>query len=209
MSGATLRHGADGSVELRVNGVFVMDDVETTSERELGRDVLARGARDILVGGLGLGFTAREILASPEVSSLIVAEIHRDIADWMHDGLIRGADLLADKRLDLRIADVRDVVVRMPPSSLDAMLLDVDNGPDYLVYDANAAVYQSDFIAVCAARLRDGGTLSLWSQDDSTALREALAEHFTEVSADCHPVRLQGRDENYWIVRGTRPRAGR
>ena len=209
MSGATLRHRADGSVELRVNGIFVMDDVETSSERELARHVLARGARDILVGGLGLGFTARELLASAQVNGLIVAEIHGEIAEWMSDGTIAGADLLDDHRLDLRIGDVRDVVGHAERSSLDAILLDVDNGPDYLVYDANAAVYRSEFLAVCAERLRPGGTLSLWSQADSAPLRAALAEHFDEGDAECLPVTLQGRDEKYWIVRGSGPEAGR
>ncbi len=209
MSGATLRRRADGSVELRVNGVFVMDDVETSSERELAQDVLAHGAREILVGGLGLGFTARELLESSAVDRLIVAEIHGEIADWMRAGTIGGADLLSDDRLDLTIGDVRDIVERQPRGSLDAILLDVDNGPDFLVYDANAAVYQSGFIGTCAERLRTGGVLSLWSQDDSPPLRAALAEHFDRVVADCHPVRLQGRDEQYWIVRGSGPKPGR
>lgn len=209
MSGATLRHRSDGSVELRVNGVFVMDDVETSSERELARDVLARSAREILVGGLGLGFTVRDLLASTQVSRLVVAEIHAEIAGWMRAGTIDGADLLADDRLDLIIGDVRDVVGRQPAHGLDAILLDVDNGPDYLVHDDNAAIYRSDFVGICADRLRAGGTLSLWSQADSAPLRAALAKHFAEVTADCHPVRLQGRDENYWIVRGTGPKPGR
>lgn len=209
MAGATLRRRADGSVELRVNGVFVMDDVETSSERELAHDVLARGAREILIGGLGLGFTAREILADSAVARLIVAEIHAEIVDWMRDGAIPGADLLSDDRLELAIGDLRDIVRRQPAGGLDAILLDVDNGPDFLVYDDNAAVYQSGFIGACAARLRPVGTLSLWSQADSAPLRAALAEHFTEVSADRHPVRLQGREENYWIVRGSGPKPGR
>lgn len=209
MTGASLRRRDDGSVELRVNGVFVMDDVETSSERALAQSVLDYGARAILVGGLGLGFTARELLADPAVTRVTVAEIHPEIAGWMRDGVIAGADLFDDRRFDLRPGDVRDIVASAPAGSLDAILLDVDNGPDFLVYEDNAGLYQSDFIGVCATRLAAGGHLSLWSQADSARLREVLGEHFASVTAESRPVRLQGHDENYFILRGTGPRAPR
>ena len=209
MTGASVRRRDDGSIELRVNGVFVMDDIETSSERALARSVLAAGARDVLVGGLGLGFTARELLADPAVTRVTAAEIHAEIADWMREGTIAGAELFDDPRFDLHIGDVRDLVDSMPAASLDAILLDVDNGPDFLVYEANAVVYQSAFLRVCADRLRAGGHLSLWSQADSAPLRGALAEHFAGVTVELLPVDLQGRAENYWILRGTGPKAPR
>lgn len=209
MTGASLRRRDDGSIELRVNGVFVMDDVETSSERALARSVLAAGAQDVLVGGLGLGFTARELLADPAVTRVTVAEIHAEISDWMRDGTIAGAEVFDDPRFDLRIGDVRGIVESVPAASLDAILLDVDNGPDFLVYEDNARVYQSAFIAVCADRLRAGGQLSLWSQADSAPVRIALAEHFGGVTVESLPVNLQDRAENYWILRGTGPKAPR
>lgn len=209
MTGAILRRREDGSVELRVNGVFVMDDTETSSERALAHTVLAAGAKDILLGGLGLGYTARELLADATVQSLAVAELHGEIADWMRAGTIPGADILADDRLDLRIGDVRDVVRARDVASLDALLLDVDNGPDFLVYDANAAVYQPGFVEECARRLRPHGILSLWSMSDSEPLRNALAEHFHEVTAEPLPVTLQDRAEHYWILRGSMPKRPR
>lgn len=209
MTGASLRRRGDGTVELRVNGVFVMDDSETSTERALALSVLDAGAREVVVGGLGLGFTTRELLTDPQVTRVTVAEIHPEIAAWMRDGTIAGADLLDDPRLDLRFGDVRDVVASLEPASLDAILLDVDNGPDYLVYDDNAGVYQSEFIGVCARRLREDGHLSLWSMADSADLRAALGEHFAFVTVDKLPVRLQARDESYWILRGTTPRGAR
>jgi spermidine synthase len=209
MTGASLRRRDDGAVELRVNGIFVMDDAETSSERALARSVLDAGARNVLVGGLGLGFTTRELLADPAVSRVTVAEIHPEIADWMRDGTISGADLFDDPRFELRPGDVRDVVSSEPLRSLDAILLDVDNGPGFLVYEDNAGVYQLDFIAVCSARLKPDGHLSLWSQADSTRLRAVLGEHFAAVAVESLPVNLQGRAENYWILRGTRPQAPR
>lgn len=202
MTGAQLRRRADGAIELRVNGVFVMDDVETSSERALAQSVLDLGAREILVGGLGLGFTLRALLHSPQVSRAVVAEMEPQIARWMADGTIPGADLLADPRTEVVIDDVRAVVAAQPPASLDAIVLDVDNGPDFLVHDANATVYEAPFIETCAARLRRGGHVCIWSMADSPPLRQALAAHLDEVSGEAVPVRLQGRDERYWILSG-------
>lgn len=205
MDEVMLRRRSDGAIELRVNGVFVMDDVETASERLLARSVVDAGGRDVLVGGLGLGFTLRELLAS-EVTRVVVAELHAPIVGWMRDGTIPGADLLDDPRTEVVVDDVRAVVAGQPGRSLDAICLDVDNGPDFLVHDANAAVYGSDFVATCAGRLRPGGRLSIWSMADSEPVRAGLAEHFEQVEADCIDVRLQGRDEHYWILSGLRPR---
>ena len=199
-----MRRRDDGSIELRVNGVFVMDDVETTSEERLGRAVLDLGAEDILVGGLGLGHTLRTLLATPDVCRVIVAVLHPEIVDWMRDGTIPGADLLADPRTEVAIDDVRTVVAAQPAASLDAIVLDVDNGPDFLVHDANAEVYSAPFLATCAERLRPGGAVCIWSMAESAPLREAMAEQLVDVRADAVPVTLQGRAERYWIFIGTR-----
>ena len=204
MTGPTLRRRDDGALELRVNGVFVMDDVETSSEQALARTVIDLGAREILVGGLGLGYTLHALLASPQVTKVVVAELHPEIVGWMRDGTIPGADLLADERTRVVVGDVRDVVAARAPASLDAIALDVDNGPDFLVHDANAAVYGIDFVEVCTSRLRPGGHLCVWSMNDSEKLRRAMGDHLTDVQAEVIDVRLQGRDEHYWIVSGTR-----
>lgn len=206
MTGATLRRRDDGATELRVNGVFVMDDRETSSERELARIVLDLGAADLLVGGLGLGHTLRELLTSSVVRRVVVAELHPEIADWMRDGTIPGADLLADPRTELVLDDVRAVVEAQAPGSLDAIVLDVDNGPDFLVHDHNAQIYETAFVQTCAERLRPGGHLCIWSMGPSPAVAAALATAFDDVAERSIPVRLQGRDEHYWILTGSRRR---
>jgi spermidine synthase len=204
MDEVTLRRRDDGTVELRVNGVFVMDDVETSSERLLAHHVLDAGARRILVGGLGLGYTARELLADADVEHVVVAELHREIVDWMRDATIPGADLLADPRLEIVVGDVRDVVTDQPPGSLDAIVLDVDNGPDFLVHDANRGLYRSAFVATCARRIRPDGMLAVWSMSDSESLRRAMSEHLMDVRSFPVPVVLQGRNESYWVTTGRR-----
>ncbi|MEV7395599.1 hypothetical protein [Aeromicrobium sp. NPDC092404] len=203
MTGPTWRRRDDGALELRVNGVFVMDDVETSSEVALARTVIELGAREVLVGGLGLGYTLRALLASPQVTRVVVAELHPEIVDWMRTGEIPGADLLADGRVRVAVGDVRDAVADQP-ASLDAIVLDVDNGPDFLVHDANAAVYGSEFIDVCANRLRPGGHLCVWSMAASEDLVARLSAVLSDVREEAVPVTLQGRAEHYWIVSGTR-----
>jgi spermidine synthase len=190
-----VRRRADGALELRVNGVFVMDDVETTSERRLAEVVLDRDARDVLVGGLGLGFTVRALLEDAGVRMVLVAELHPEVI---------AAATVDDSRLEVVIGDVRDLVAEQPPAFWDAVLLDVDNGPDSLVHAGNAAVYGDAFVAECARVLRSGGTLAVWSMADSPTLRATLGAHFVDVETERVPVRLQGRDEAYWILTARR-----
>jgi spermidine synthase len=205
MTGPILRRRDDGATELRVNGVFVMDDRQTASERALARAVVGRGARDVLVGGLGLGFTLRELLTAP-VRRVVVVERHREIVDWMRDGTIAGADLLTDPRVEVVLDDVRAAVVEQPAGSLDAIVLDIDNGPDFLVHDDNAAVYGPSFVGVCAERLRPGGHLCVWSMAPSDTVVASLRASFERVEQTSVPVRLQDRAEHYWILTGSHPR---
>lgn len=196
-----VRLRSDGATELRVNGVFVMDDVETSSERLLADLVLAEGAREVLVGGLGLGFTAGALLDG-DVERLVVAELHPEVVAAVRDGAGAGPAVLDDPRCTVVVGDVRDVVAAQPDAALDAVLLDVDNGPDFLVHDANAAVYTTDGLADAARVLRPGGTLAVWSMADSAALRERLARLLDDVAAVPVPVDLQGRQEHYWVLSG-------
>lgn len=195
MSEVVVRRRDDGARELRVNGVFVMDDVETTSERRLAELVIERGARDVMVGGLGLGFTVRTLLADDRVRRVVVAELYPEVV---------AANTLADPRLEVVVGDVRDLVTAHVDACADAVLLDVDNGPDSLVHSDNAAVYGDAFVAECARILKPDGTLAVWSMADSPALRAVLGTHLTDVEAERVPVRLQGRDEGYWILSARR-----
>ncbi len=192
---------ADGATELRVNGVFVMDDAETSSERLLAELVLDLGAREVLVGGLGLGYTAQALLAG-DVERLVVAELHGDVVAAVRAGAGAGPSVLDDPRCTVEVGDVRDVVAAQPDASLDAVLLDVDNGPDFLVHETNAAVYAADGLADAARVLRPGGTLAVWSMADSAPLRARLAALLDDVGAVAVPVDLQGRSEHYWVLTG-------
>jgi spermidine synthase len=173
---ALLRRG-EGHLELRVNGVFVMDTVETTSERVLAEATLQRldDPGVILLGGLGLGFTVRALLEDDRVKRVFVVEIEPDVVGWMRDGDIPGgAQLLADPRVEVVVGDVRDVLPAMPAGSLDGIILDVDNGPEHLVYESNAGVYEVGFLGICLSRLRPSGAFTVWSSTRSAALVDGL-----------------------------------
>jgi spermidine synthase len=118
----------------------------------------------------------------------------------MRDGTIpHGPAFLADERLAVVCADVRQAMAEAGPATYDLVLLDVDNGPGFLVYDDNAAVYREPFLRTVAAALRPGGAVAVWSSAESPALREALTEVFGHATAIPLDVRLQSRDEQYWL----------
>lgn len=198
-----LRRRPDGALELWVNGVFVMDDAETSSEELLASaalDAVLRPAR-VLVGGLGLGYTVRALLADSRVESVLVAEIEPAVVQWMRDGLV--PSVLDDERVRVIVGDVRDVVLTQPLGSLDGLLLDVDNGPDFLVYNENSALYESDFLGECRLRLAPGGVLTVWSSSASAALEAVMREVFGGCEVRPVPVRLQGRAETYYVYQGS------
>jgi spermidine synthase len=198
-----LRRRTDGALELRVNGVFVMDDQETRSEELLAAaalEALNQPGR-LLVGGLGLGYTVRALLADTRARQVLVAEIEPDLVQWMRDGLL--PSVLEDPRVEVLVGDVRDLVRDQPDGWLDGILLDVDNGPDFLVYDGNVAIYRPDFLAECRRKLRSGGTLTVWSSSDSAPLAGAVRDAFGNCVVRPVPVVLQGRAETYYVYQAS------
>jgi spermidine synthase len=189
-------------LELRVNGVFVMDNVEVSTERALAREALAlvEDPRAVVVGGLGLGFTMHEVLADSRVELCSVVEIEQALVDWMRDGTVPdGPGLLADARVNVVVADVAVALAEARPATYDLVLLDVDNGPDNLVHVGNAALYEPPALSSARAALRPGGALVVWSSHEAPDLEASLRGVFDDVEARSHEVRLQERDERYWL----------
>lgn len=197
------RRDDDGALELRVNGVFVMDDRETSSEELLASAALASVRRPdrVLVGGLGLGYTVRALLADDRLGEVVVAEIEPDLVTWMRSGLV--PSVLDDPRVAVVVGDVRAVVASSSDASLDGILLDVDNGPGFLVYNENSAIYASPFLTVCRSKLRTGGVLTVWSSSASDALETAVTTVFGACAVTPVPVTLQGRAETYYVYQGS------
>jgi spermidine synthase len=189
-------------LELRVNGVFVMDTFETSSEKGLATAALKQveNPRNVVIGGLGLGFTMHEVLADKRVERLVVVEIEDALVQWMREGTVpHGPSYLADERVSVMTADIRVAMAEATPATYDLVLLDVDNGPGFLVYDENEAIYQTQFLKEVKECLRPGGALVIWSAAESPTLRAEMQQVFGETVAVPYDVTLQSREEHYWI----------
>lgn len=190
------------TLELRANGVFVMDTLETGTEQALAENALLAvdDPRAVVVGGLGLGFTMHQVLADSRVEKCAVVEIEEALVRWMRDGTIpHGPAMLADERVTVVVADIAVAMAEAPPASYDLVLLDVDNGPGYLVHDANAQLYREPFLRSAKDVLRPGGAIAIWSAARAPELEEALRSVFGEAHGHAHDVLLQDRDEKYWL----------
>lgn len=204
---ADVRTSAVSVLELRVNGVFVMDNVETSSEKRMAEAALGlvEPPRAVVIGGLGLGFTMHEVLADHRVERLVVVEVEEALIQWMRDGTIpHGPAYLADERLTVMNADIRMAMAEATPAAYDLVLLDVDNGPDFIVYDENRVIYEKDFLQQARTALRPGGALMIWSSSESSQLRGEMHEAFGNVNPISHEVTLQqgagpAREEQYWL----------
>ncbi len=196
----TEEHAAD-ALELRVNGVFVMDTRETGSEVELAGAALDLVAdpRDVVVAGLGLGFTTQRVLADKRVERVVVVEIEEELVGWMRNGTIpHGPAILADKRVHIVAADIV-MAVAEATSTYDLVLLDVDNGPGHLVHGDNARLYEQEFLTRTQELLNPGGAVVVWSANPAPELREVMHDVFGNCTEHRHDVLLQGREEEYLL----------
>jgi spermidine synthase len=205
------RLGAGRSVdELIINGAFAMDSSESSTERMLGELALPSGhAKRILVGGLGLGYTVAAVCAK-DVDVIDVVEIEECLVDWAYQGVTATlAAMASDPRVRLHTADIRRVLEGLdegPIGPWDAIVLDVDNGPDFLIHAENQALYGEAGLRAAYAQLALGGTLAIWCQGPAPRLRAALQkvsgcthEYLSEVSRG-------DRSFEYAIYTVSRPR---
>jgi len=173
-----------------VNGAFAMDSAETGSERALA--TLAEPGSRVLVGGLGLGFTAAALLDA-DVGSVDVVEVEEALVSWAQEGLTpRLGRVGRDPRARLWVADVRGVLTGSNPEPTgpwDAILLDVDNGPDFLIHAENSSLYEVETLTAAFARLQSGGTLAIWCQGAQAELWSRLRALDSNAQERLHEVR--------------------
>jgi spermidine synthase len=194
-----------------VNGAFAMDSTETHSERELGR--IAAGAPRVLVGGLGLGHTVVAVLDEADRLGLTVGvdvvELEGDLVAWAREGRTTTlARVAADARVRLHVDDVAAVLAGAgsgPGGPWDAILLDVDNGPDFLIHAQNDALYAEPALRTAYARLAPGGVLAIWCQAPSPALLASLRRVDPSAHESRHTVQREGRTFTYAIDTVRRP----
>lgn len=204
------RRDEDGAslLELLVGGVLLMDDGDASTEATLAVEALARLGGDrlrVLVGGLGLGYTAAAVLDDPRVVEVVVVEVEPALVGWAADGLMpAAATATADPHTRVVTADLADVLPSLAEGSLDAVLLDVDNGPGFLVHDRNARLYAPPGLRAAATALRPGGVLAVWCSASEPALARAMAAVVGPVAEHRIVVQRSGRDLEYVLLLATR-----
>ena len=180
--------------EVKLGDEYLMSSLFTVAERalaDLGLTMVhgdADGRRlNVLVGGLGLGYTAANVLQDERVGSLVVVDALPEVIDWHRRELLPCSPaLVRDARCELVHTDF--FAMAWPgDGGYDAILVDIDHTPRHVLHPSHAAFYSPDGLAAVAARLRDRGVFGLWSDDPPEAderFVSAMQEVFDEVRAE-------------------------
>ena len=182
-----LRRGDEFSIRLE-GGNELMNSRLGGSEEALATFALdrlaGRPAPRVLIGGLGMGFTLRAALSvAPPDARIVVSEIVPDLIDWASQHMARiFRDCLADPRVEIRTGDV-GAVISDATEAFDAILLDVDNGPDGLTRAGNDALYGKAGLQSSRRALTTGGVLAIWSATQDQAFTKRLSQCGFDASA--------------------------
>ena len=204
-----MRRGAEFSIMLGTNEL--MNSRLSGSEAALAtlaaKKIEAIKKPRLLIGGLGMGFTLRAALAVLGGGARIaVAELVPAVVAWARGPMAEiFGDSLSDPRVSVRETDVTEVV-RANRSTFDAILLDVDNGPEGLTRKANDALYSSAGLGAAHTALRPGGVLAVWSSGPNGAFSKRLRSAGFDVNEVA--VRATGRGGGarhvIWIATGNK-----
>jgi spermidine synthase len=181
--------------EIKLGDAFLMSSQFTAAEIALARFglvTLERDGLDVVVGGLGLGYTAHAVLENPNVRSLIVIDALAEVIEWHEQGLLPlGKPLTGDPRCRLVHGDffamsnsAAGFDSGRPGRRFDAVLVDIDHSPRNLLHPRHAALYAPEGLARLAKHLRPGGVFALWSNDPpDDAFSSVLAGAFATSAA--------------------------
>jgi spermidine synthase len=159
--------------EVLLGDEYLMSSLFTFAEEQLAHLGLAQLEGEklaVLVGGLGLGYTAQAALSHPEVASVAVVEALQPVIDWHVEGLLpASASLTGDDRTRFVRDDFFALMRREPQERFDAILLDVDHSPRHQLDASHADLYTPDGLRRMARHLAPGGVFALWSDDPPDA----------------------------------------
>lgn len=193
-----LRRGSAG-LEIVANGVFLVSAANAASSRALAAAAwpyVAGDALDVLIGGLGIGDALDEALACKRVASVAVAELEPDIVRWFreHGGAAARRAAVAERarRAHLATGDVADLLGRAR-EAWDVVLLDTDNGPEWLVRGENARLYTVAGLCAVRAALRPGGVAVFWSPEGYPSFEGDLRDVFHDVHLETAVDVIDGR----------------
>jgi spermidine synthase len=165
-----------------------------------------RAAPHLLIGGYGMGFTLRAALAAlGQGARVTVAELVPEIIDWARGPMAEmTAACLDDPRVHLVIDDVA-AVIASAASAYDAILLDVDNGPDGLTRTANDRLYSMNGLGVAKAALKPGGILAIWSAYSDAKFARRLSDVGFKVEEVSVRARSNGKGPRHVIWFAAKP----
>ncbi|MDH3718539.1 MAG: spermidine synthase [Planctomycetota bacterium] len=171
--------------EVTLNHEFLMSSLYTESERALARTALQLHAGNdlqVLVGGLGLGYTAREALLPCRVAQVEVVELLPQVIDWLRRGLMPlSLELQDERRLVVTQGDVYRRLAGPPGDLLDVILIDVDHSPEERLDDESVPFYTTQGLRAARRHLAADGILAVWSYAESSPFADALREVFEQV----------------------------
>lgn len=171
--------------EVTLDHEFLMSSYNTASETALTKIALEwHGGSElaVLVGGLGLGYTAHTALKSPQVRKVDVLELLPQVISWLPRGLVPLAEsLLAESRFQVTEGSIFKHLDSEPVARYDAVLIDVDHSPDELLDPRNATFYTEAGLRQAREHIADKGVLAVWSSAESEVLVRTLEKVFSEV----------------------------
>jgi len=172
-----MRRGTEFSIKLGTNEL--MNSRLSGSEEALAtlaaRKIEKVASPQMLIGGLGMGFTLRAALTVlGSKAGIVVVELVPAVIAWARGPMAEiFGDSLNDPRVTIREADVAEII-RAHRSKFDAILLDVDNGPEGLTRKGNDALYSASGLNAARSALRPGGVLAVWSSGPNAAFAKRL-----------------------------------
>jgi spermidine synthase len=200
--------------EIKLNDEFLMSSKFTVSEEALGQmglADLAEAGLSVVVGGLGLGYTAATVLQNANVRSMLVVDAMKPVIDWHESGLLPlGGILTQDKRTRFVHGDFFEMA-RSPETGFDplnpgsrfhAILLDIDHSPREVLRPSNASLYTFHGLKKLARHLRPRGVFAMWSNNRedpefTKLLRVCFGDGRAEPVVFDNP--LQGRDAHQCV----------
>ena len=189
-------HHRDGDYFIDLDGHELMSTRSHGSESELAtlacRGLSTAASCRVLIGGLGLGFTLRSALALlPETAEVVVAEVFPSVVEWNARYLGHLGVSLDDERVHVHEGYVQELLGGSGANRYDAIMLDVDNGPDATCLEANVGLYDERGIARLARSLTRRGVVAVWSAHPDPAFEKRLRRCGFKVRGET--VRSRGR----------------
>ncbi len=173
----------DTEYSIRVNGFELMNSRMFSSEKRLAElsciEIAKRKKANVLIGGLGMGYTLAASLKSlDEDARITVSELVPSVVEWNKGELGKLAEHpLKDSRVTVLVEDVVKVI-KNSKSSFDAILLDVDNGPDGLTNEGNDRLYSLSGLSRIKQALKPGGVVAIWSAGQDQNFTKKLKKSF-------------------------------